>query len=58
MDVGTSNGWRRQDVVTAEEILDQVRRAHPLVEETREPGDVARRYRFADGAARWVSSPR
>ncbi|MGA2283235.1 MAG: GTP 3',8-cyclase MoaA [Candidatus Dormibacteria bacterium] len=49
MDVGTSNGWRRQEVVTAEEILDQVRRAHPLVEETREPGDVARRYRFADG---------
>ena len=49
MDVGTSNGWRRQDVVTADEILNLVSGTHPLVEEIREPGAVARRYRFTDG---------
>ena len=49
MDVGSSNGWRRADVVTAQEILDVVSRAHPLVEEPRQPSAVARRYRFADG---------
>jgi cyclic pyranopterin phosphate synthase len=49
MDVGSSNGWRREDVVTAQEILDVVNRAHPLVEEAREPSAVAERYRFADG---------
>jgi cyclic pyranopterin phosphate synthase len=49
MDVGSSNGWRRDDVVTAQEILETVNRQHRLVEEAREPGAVARRYRFADG---------
>jgi len=49
MDVGSSNGWRREDVVTAQEILDVVSREHPLVEEAREPSAVAQRYRFADG---------
>ncbi len=49
MDVGTSNDWRRDDVVSAEEILATVERIHPLVVEDREPGAVARRYRFADG---------
>ncbi|MGA8015715.1 MAG: GTP 3',8-cyclase MoaA [Candidatus Dormiibacterota bacterium] len=49
MDVGTSNGWRREDVVTADEILEAVGRVHPLLEVDREPNAVARRYRFADG---------
>jgi len=49
MDVGSSNGWRREDVVTAQEILETVDRQHQLVEEAREPGAVARRYRFTDG---------
>ena len=49
MDVGTSNGWRREDVVTADEILEAVGRVHPLLEEDRDPNAVARRYRFADG---------
>lgn len=49
MDVGSSNGWRREEVVTAQEILDVVSREHPLVEEARQPSAVARRYRFADG---------
>jgi cyclic pyranopterin phosphate synthase len=49
MDVGTSNGWRREDVVSAEGILEVVAGAHPLLEESREPSAVARHYRFADG---------
>ena len=49
MDVGTSNGWRYDDVVTGAEILEQVARVHPLEEVPAEAGAVARRYRFADG---------
>jgi cyclic pyranopterin phosphate synthase len=49
MDVGSSNGWRSSDVVPAEEIVAAVDRAHPLLAEEREPGAVARRWRFADG---------
>jgi cyclic pyranopterin phosphate synthase len=49
MDVGSSNGWRREEVVTAQEILDVVSRRHPLLEEARQPSAVARGYRFADG---------
>jgi GTP 3',8-cyclase len=49
MDVGASNGWKLDDVVTGEEILATVSRVHPLVEQADEPGGVARRYRFSDG---------
>ena len=50
MDVGTSNGWRREEVVPADEILDIVAAVHPLEELPREPGAVARRFRFLDSA--------
>ncbi len=52
MDVGTTNGWRRDQVVGAEEILAELDDAGldlvplPVVEE----GEVARRYGYADGA--------
>ncbi len=49
MDVGTANGWRPDDVVTGAEILERVSRVHALEEDAREPGTVARRYRFSDG---------
>lgn len=49
MDVGTSNGWQREDVVSGEEILERVSRVHALVEDAEAPAVVARRYRFADG---------
>ena len=49
MDVGTSNGWRYDDVVTGAEILERVARVHALEEVPAEAGAVARRYRFADG---------
>ena len=51
MDVGTTNAWKPSDVVPASEILERVSSAFPL-----EPlpsagmGEVARRYRYRDGA--------
>jgi len=51
MDVGNSNGWRMDDVVPAREIRDRVHHRWPL--EAVDPnyvGEVARRYRYADGA--------
>ncbi len=51
MDVGTSNGWRLDDVVPAREIIAMIDREHPL--EPVEPayrGEVAGRYRYRDGA--------
>ncbi len=50
MDVGTTNGWRLDDVVTAREIRDRIDAVFPL--ETLQPnypGEVARRWRFRDG---------
>jgi GTP 3',8-cyclase len=51
MDVGTTNGWRLDDVVPAAEILDTISEKWPLepVPPTY-PGEVATRYRYSDGA--------
>jgi cyclic pyranopterin phosphate synthase len=50
MDVGTTNGWRLEDVVPASEILERIGAHWPLepVQPLR-PGEVARRYRYRDG---------
>jgi GTP 3',8-cyclase len=51
MDVGTTNGWLRERVVPAEEILRRVSARWPV--EPMEPvraGEVAERYRYLDGA--------
>ena len=51
MDVGHTNGWRLDDVVTAGEILAMIDAEMPL--EPLEPGyrgEVAGRYRYRDGA--------
>jgi cyclic pyranopterin phosphate synthase len=51
MDVGHTNGWRLDDVVPAAEILRTIDAEFPL--ERVEPayrGEVARRWRYADGA--------
>ncbi len=51
MDVGTTNGWRLDDVVTAAEIVEAIDAVFPL--EPAEPsyrGEVARRWRYRDGA--------
>lgn len=50
MDVGSTNGWRRDEVVPAAELLERIAERHPL--EPLEPavnGEVARRYRYLDG---------
>ena len=50
MDVGTSNGWRLDDVVPARELIATIDREFPL--EPVEPayrGEVAGRYRYKDG---------
>ena len=51
MDVGNTNGWRMDDVVSAREIVDTIGHAYPLnAVEPNYPGEVARRWRYADGA--------
>jgi cyclic pyranopterin phosphate synthase len=51
MDVGTTNGWRLDDVVPAVEILEQIGARYPLEPvDANYPGEVARRWRYADGA--------
>jgi len=51
MDVGTSNGWRMDDVVPAAEIIEAIDQQWPIepVSATH-PGDVAKRWRYRDGA--------
>ena len=50
MDVGTLNGWRMDDVVPAEEIVALIDAEMPLAPvESNYRGEVASRYRFADG---------
>jgi cyclic pyranopterin phosphate synthase len=50
MDVGTSNGWVRDEVIPAAEVIERVSAEYPL-----EPippthrGEVARRWRYLDG---------
>ncbi len=51
MDVGTTNGWRMDDVVPAAEILARIDARWPI--EPVDPsyaGEVASRYRYRDGA--------
>jgi cyclic pyranopterin phosphate synthase len=50
MDVGHSNGWRMDDVVTARQIFDIINAEMPLEPlEANYRGEVAERYRYADG---------
>ncbi len=51
MDVGTTNGWRMDDVVTAQQIVDTIAKDAPL--EPADPhyhGEVAKRWRYRDGS--------
>ncbi|MCA9314617.1 MAG: GTP 3',8-cyclase MoaA [Planctomycetes bacterium] len=51
MDVGTTNGWSREQVVGAEEIIERLEAAGLGLETlpATEEGEVARRYAYADG---------
>jgi cyclic pyranopterin phosphate synthase len=51
MDVGSTNGWRMDDVVSATDIVGEIDQRWPL-EPVRAnyPGEVASRYRYRDGA--------
>ncbi len=50
MDVGTLNGWKMDDVVPADEIVARIGAEMPLEPvDANYRGEVARRYRFADG---------
>lgn len=50
MDVGTTNGWRMDDVVSASEIVQAIDAELPLEPlEANYSGEVARRYRYRDG---------
>jgi cyclic pyranopterin phosphate synthase len=51
MDVGSSNGWRLEDVVSADEIVQRISERWPLEPVALERADAtARRWRYADGA--------
>jgi cyclic pyranopterin phosphate synthase len=51
MDVGTTNGWRLDDVVPATEIVERIDAVFPLEPvEASYRGEVAQRYRYRDGA--------
>ena len=51
MDVGTTNGWRLDDVVPAKEIVARIDSEMPLVPvDPAYRGEVANRYRYRDGS--------
>jgi GTP 3',8-cyclase len=51
MDVGSTNGWRLEDVVSAEEIVRRISERWPLEPVALErPDATARRWRYLDGA--------
>lgn len=50
MDVGTTNGWRMEDVVPAREIRDRIDAVWPIEPlDPNYPGEVADRWRYRDG---------
>jgi cyclic pyranopterin phosphate synthase len=51
MDVGSTNGWRMDDVVPSAEVVRRISERWPLEPiDPNYPGEVAERWRYADGA--------
>ena len=51
MDVGSTNGWRLDDVVPAQEIIDTISAKYPLQPvDPNYRGEVATRWRYVDGS--------
>ncbi len=49
MDVGSTNGWRMDDVMASRDIVAAIHAEHPLVAvDAHYPGEVAERWRYAD----------
>ena len=50
MDVGTTNGWRLDDVYPASEMVETINAVHPIEPlPANYPGEVANRFRYLDG---------
>ena len=49
MDVGQTNGWRLDDVVPADEIVERIGAVWPLDPVAPRPGETALRHRYRDG---------
>ncbi len=51
MDVGSTNGWRMDEVIPSAEVVRRIAEAYPLEEvEANYTGEVAERWRYKDGA--------
>jgi len=51
MDVGSSNGWRMNDVVSSAEIIRMINAEMPIIEvQSNYTGEVAQRWAYADGS--------
>jgi cyclic pyranopterin phosphate synthase len=51
MDVGSTNGWRMDDVAPSAEVIERISEHWPLEAiDPNYPGEVAERWRYADGA--------
>ncbi len=51
MDVGASNGWRMDEVVPSQTLIDLIHAVHPVQALGKQyPGEVAQRWRYVDGA--------
>jgi GTP 3',8-cyclase len=51
MDVGSTNGWRMDDVVPSREVIERISARWPLeAVDPNYPGEVAERWRYLDGA--------
>jgi cyclic pyranopterin phosphate synthase len=51
MDVGSTNGWRMDDVIPSAEVIRRIGEAFPLEPlDPNYPGEVAERWRYRDGA--------
>ena len=51
MDVGSTNGWRMDDVMASTDVVAAINAEHPLVAvDAHYAGEVAVRWRYADGS--------
>jgi len=51
MDVGNSNGWRMDEVLPSQEVIERIHARFPLEPiDANYPGEVAERWRYRDGA--------